>query len=68
MFVTGMQTVLENETSVEVCVILSHTNLQRDVIVALATQSGTATGKYRPFSPNFQLSDFLPQVDLIIHQ
>ena len=59
MFVTGMQTVLENETSVEVCVILSHTNLQRDVIVALATQSGTATGKYCPFSPNFQLSENL---------
>ena len=44
MFVSAMQSVMENELSAEVCVMLSHTNLQRDIVISLATQPGSATG------------------------
>ena len=42
-----MQSVIENEVSLEVCIVLSNTNLERDIIITVATQSDTATGIYK---------------------
>ena len=36
--------VAEDMPSLEVCIILSHTKLQRQVIVTVATEAGTAKG------------------------
>ena len=40
-----MQSVVENEGPEEVCIVLSDTNLEREIIITVATQSDTATGK-----------------------
>ena len=34
----------ERARPLELCISLSHTDLQRDIVVTLATESGTATG------------------------
>ena len=39
-----MQSVVENELSAQVCIELSHINLQRDVTIIVTTQTDTATG------------------------
>ena len=44
-FESGALTVSENDSYIEVCLILSHSNLQRSFRIDLTPQSGTATGK-----------------------
>ena len=51
-----MQTVVENESSIEVCLVLSHANLQRNVTIAVVTQPLTATGLFK-ITNNSQLYD-----------
>ena len=46
MFENQMQSVIESEGSEEVCIVLSDTNLEREITITVATQSDTATGTY----------------------
>ena len=45
LFESVALTVAENDSTVEACVVLSHTNLQRSIAINLVPQSGTATSK-----------------------
>lgn len=43
-FDNPMVSVVENELSVEVCISLSETALERDIIISVQSQPDTATG------------------------
>ena len=67
MFETTPVTVSENETSVEACILLSNTNLQRSIVVSAVPQSVTATSKTPAFA-FWRITiayNIVPQVSLI---